>query len=123
MHPARGLRVWEAASELADDVRHTVSRLPRGQRYKLVDQLVRAADSIAATIAEGSGRKTVADQLNYYHMALASTSETLNHLKRCLSASLLSRRVYHRLANHASVTHRMLSRLIRKLEGYNGPEI
>jgi four helix bundle protein len=67
MHPARGLKAWDAADRLADEVRAAIDKVRRGrQRYKLIDQLCRAADAISLHISEGSGRKTVADQVHFY---------------------------------------------------------
>ena len=116
VHPAGGIRAWEAASLLADEVRAEARRIPYGARYGLVDQLVRAADAISANIAEGSGRKTVPDRLTFFHTALSSARETLTHLTRCFKAKLFNLRTYRRLTNRARVTHSMLAALIRTLE-------
>jgi four helix bundle protein len=116
MHPARGLKAWEAADKLANEVREAVERFPFKRSYGLAGQLCRAADSVAANIAEGSGRKTKSDQVHFYRIGLASAQETMNSLKRARGAKLMDDRVYYRLANRAFVTHALLSALIRKLE-------
>src|SRR4051812_9075425 len=41
----------------------------------LRDQLQRAASGICLTLAEGSGKRTRADQNRYFYMALGSTRE------------------------------------------------
>lgn len=116
MHPANGLKAWDAADLLADEVRAAVTRFPRGSAFGIAKQLCASADSIAANIAEGSGRKTGPDQVHFYHTGLASTKETLNHLKRARGARLMDDRTYYRLTNRAAVTHSLLSALIRKLD-------
>lgn len=101
---------------LADEVRAALAGAPSGRRYRLCDQLCRAADSISANIAEGAGRSTVADRLRFYHMGLSSAKETLNFLKRARAAKLFDDRNYFHLSNRTSVTHSLLSALIRKLD-------
>jgi len=115
VHPARGLKAWEAADLLADEVRAALARAPTGRRYRLCDQLGRAADSISANISEGAGRPTVPDRLRFYYMGLSSAKETLNFLKRARAAKLLDDRTYFQLTNRTSVTHSLLSALIRKI--------
>jgi four helix bundle protein len=117
MHPARGLRAWEAASLLADEVRTAVARFPKGNRYGVVDQLVRAAGSIGANIAEGSARRSKSDRLNFYGMARSSASETLHHLKDCRDADLLDRKTYWQLENRTAITHMLVAALIRQQGG------
>lgn len=118
MHPARGLKAWDAADRLADEVRAAIAKVRRGrQRYKLIDQLCRSADAISLHISEGSGRKTVADQVHFYVMGRSSAQEVLTAVKRARRARLFDDRTYYRLANLATVTHNLTSALIRKLGG------
>jgi four helix bundle protein len=51
-----------------------VANLPRGRAY-LIDQLQRAATSIAANIAEGAGEFSRRDKARFYRMALRSATE------------------------------------------------
>jgi four helix bundle protein len=115
MHPGRGLKAWEAANLLADEVRAAVANLPHGKRFGIASQLARAADSIAANIAEGCGRQTIPDQTLFYNRAISSAQEVLTFLKRARAAKLIDLRTYHRLTNRASVTHSLLAALIRSL--------
>lgn len=115
MHPARGLKAWEAADLLADEVRAAVANFPRGRSYRLRDQLCAAADSIAANISEGSAGQSIPERLRFYRSALASAQETLTFLKRARGAKLMDSRTYFRLANRTTVTHSMIAALIRRL--------
>ena len=115
MHPSRGLKAWEAADLLADEVRAAVERFPRGRRFGIASRLVRAADSMAANISEGCGRETIPDQIRFYNTGVSSAQETLNFLGRARKAHLLDRRTYFRLTDRTTVTYSLLSALIRKL--------
>ena len=59
----------------ADDV---AEKLPRGRRY-LKDQLRRAANSIAANIAEGVGEYSPAEKARFYRIARRSAVECASH--------------------------------------------
>jgi four helix bundle protein len=120
VHPARGLKAWEAADLLADEIRAAVACFPRGRRFGIASQLVRAADSIGANISEGCGRQTVPDQIRFYNTGISSAQETLNFLKRARKANLLDPRTYFRLTNRTTVTYSLLSALIRKLSDDDG---
>jgi len=115
VHPARGLKAWEAASLLADEVRAAVTRFPRGESFGIASQLVRAADSVGANIAEGCGRQSSRDQVRFYNMGISSAQETLHFLKRARGAKLMNLRTYYQLTNRTSVTHSLLAALIRTL--------
>jgi four helix bundle protein len=114
VHPGRGLKAWEAANMLAEDVRNALKVVPR-REFRLADQLTRSADAIAAIISEGCGRRTVPDQLRYYRMAQSETNETQTHLRRA-RGRLLDLGTFYRLSNRATVTYRLIGALMKSLE-------
>lgn len=76
----REMPVWQNAFNLSIDVFKLTSSLPRSEDYGLTSQLRRAANSIAANIAEGFGRNTSKDKNQFYIIARGSAFETQNHL-------------------------------------------
>ena len=54
MQDFRKLRVWERAHLLALDVRRATREFPRAGFGELKSQMIRAAESIATNIVEGS---------------------------------------------------------------------
>lgn len=74
------LDVWKKARELKKQIEALAAILPSEEKYKLTDQIIRAARSINANIAEGHGRFTFKDQLHFCVQARGSLSELLNHL-------------------------------------------
>ncbi len=65
------LVVYQKAVDFADGVCTVTEQFPRGYGF-LVDQLNRAALSIASNIAEGNGRFTVPDRKNFFGIARGS---------------------------------------------------
>jgi four helix bundle protein len=52
----RDLIVWQKAMDLVVEIYRLTDRFPRTEQYGLVSQMTRAAVSVPANIAEGSGR-------------------------------------------------------------------
>jgi four helix bundle protein len=85
----RDLRVWQEAVTVADDVARRVAHWPSFERWSLGIQLVRAAESIAANIAEGAGRETWADKRRLYIIARGSLYETEHWILRAEALGLM----------------------------------
>ncbi len=69
------IKAWQKADDLAVDVYETTKSFPRDQLYSLTNQMQRAAVSVAANIAEGSGRRTLADYIRFLYIAKGSLTE------------------------------------------------
>ena len=54
--------------------------LPRDEKYRLGDQLIRASRSTTANIAEGYGRNHYLDNAKFCRNAMGSCYEVLDHL-------------------------------------------
>ena len=84
------LKVYQAAEELADLIWDVVSEWEPFARDTVGKQLVRAADSIGANIAEGQGRQSFADNKRFVRIARGSLNETRHFLRRAHKRKLLS---------------------------------
>jgi hypothetical protein len=71
------LLVYQKAMDFSDSVCAFTKTFPRGF-YFLVDQLNRAALSIAANIAEGNGRFTIRDRKNFFGLCRIFLVVTIN---------------------------------------------
>lgn len=68
------LEVYQKAVDFADEIAGITENFPRGYGF-LVDQLNRAALSIATNLAEGNGRFTKPDRRNFFTIARGSAQE------------------------------------------------
>jgi len=73
------LDVYKVTLDFVVSADGVAQNLPRGRRY-LKDQLLRAANSIAANIAEGVGEYSVAEKARFYRIAKRSAVECASHL-------------------------------------------
>src|SRR5689334_18692896 len=81
MQDARNLVVAEFAHRLAvATYRHTES-FPAAERFGITAQMRRAAVSIASNIAEGCGRRSNRELLQFLYIALGSASELTCQLR------------------------------------------
>jgi four helix bundle protein len=72
----RDLEVWQRSVDLAVEVHRTTRQFPREERFELTSQLRKAVVSISSNIAEGSGRSTTKDLLNFLSTSRGSLRET-----------------------------------------------
>ena len=84
------------------------------RRYVISDQLLRAALSVAANIAEGQGKLSKADNVRHLAIARGSLCELLTILAS-RSVRALSAPEIERAEGFADEVGRMLTCLIRKL--------
>jgi four helix bundle protein len=84
------LEVYKLAIALADELYATVARWPSFARYSLGSQLVRAADSVGANIAEATGRWHVPDKRRVLFIARGSLCEAEHWIPRAESRGLLT---------------------------------
>lgn len=84
------LRIYLAAETLADLIWDVVARWEPLARDTVGRQLIHAADSIGANIAEGYGRQTYADNRRFVGIARGSLCETRHFLRRAHKRGLLS---------------------------------
>jgi four helix bundle protein len=109
------LHVYQKSVDFADAVCNTTRQFARGY-YFLADQLNRAAVSIAANIAEGNGRFTIADRRNFFGIARGSVRECVPLLEIAVRRQLIPADVHRRLRADLEEISLMLSGLIRGLE-------
>ena len=85
------LKVYAMSEDLADLVWTAVTAWDPFARSTIGHQLVRAADSIGANIAEGYGRASPADHSRLIRIARGSLYETRHFLRRADKRGLLTR--------------------------------
>jgi four helix bundle protein len=83
------LAVYQLAERLADEVWTMASNWATLPRDTVGKQLIRAADSIGANIAEGVGRGSFQDNRRFIRVARGSLNETKHWLRRAYKRGLL----------------------------------
>jgi four helix bundle protein len=115
--PHKKLDLWRAAMELAVTIYQVTDLFPREERYGLTDQIRRASSSVPSNIAEGAGRQTRKEFINYLHIAQGSLSELDTHLELARRLGYLGQDSWTALDGKVERIDKMLSGLIRHQRG------
>ena len=84
------LEVYRLSEDLADAVWGLVIEWDGFAKQTVGGQLVRAADSVGANIAEGAGRGTFKDNARFVRVGRGSLNETRHFLRRAFRRKLLT---------------------------------
>ena len=109
------LRIYQLSEKLADRIWESVSRWDGFAKNTVGKQLVRAADSIGANIAEGSGRGSSQDYRRYLRISRGSLYETLHWLRRTYIRKLLTAKQISELRSIISELSPMLNAYLRSV--------
>lgn len=109
----KAIKAWQKSDDLAVKVYEVTQGFPRHQLYTLTNQMQRAAISVPANIAEGSGRSTVADYLRFLYIARGSLFELEYYLHLARRLGYLDEEAYKAVASLQSETAKILAGFIK----------
>ncbi|MBI2409470.1 four helix bundle protein [Candidatus Kaiserbacteria bacterium] len=110
----RELEVYQRAQELFPKVYALVRNWNQLDQRELGSQMIRAANSIHANIAEGHAKSTL-DFKRYISISLGSCDEICGHLKDAANIGLVSLERSRELANEYEIVGKQLTRLKQSL--------
>jgi four helix bundle protein len=87
----RDLLVWQKGMDLAQATYKLTKLFPKTEEYRLTSQLVRAAASVPANIAEGNCRATRKDYAHFISIARGSVAEVETFLELAVRIELITR--------------------------------
>ena len=105
------LEVYQLSEQLADAIWEIVLTWDFFAKDTIGKQLVRAADSIGANIAEGTGRGSYQDNARFITIARGSLTETQHWLRRAHNRQLLT-------TDQVSILKPLIDTLAPKLNAY-----
>ncbi len=85
------LKVWQEAKKLVVDVYNLLDSFPQFEKYALCDQIRRAIVSVPSNIAEGSGRKSLKEQIHFLEISYGSLMEAYNQLLIAVDLTYISK--------------------------------
>jgi four helix bundle protein len=111
----RNLTVWQRSVELALQVYRLTARFPESERFGLTNQLRRASVSIASNIAEGYGRSTRGEYMQFLGHARGSSSEVETQLVIARGLGLGGKDALRQTEELCSEVGRMLGGMMKSL--------
>lgn len=102
--------------DLARDVYALARQMPKQEEYRLTGQMIRAAVSIAANIAERHARATRKDYANFVSIAKGSAAELETLVLLACHAELVPNDATQVILERTERVARMLTRLRARLK-------
>jgi len=112
MQDTKNLLVAEHAHQLAVAIYRHTEAFPPSERFGLSSQMRRAAVSIASNIAEGCGRRSNRELLQFLYFATGSASELACQLRIATELGYGDQLSAGKLGDESRRVARMLTRLI-----------
>ena len=113
------LEIWQKSMDFVDRVYLFSEGFPAKEKFSLTDQLRRAAVSLPANIAEGAGRNSKKEFLQFLSITRGSLYETITLLMIAKKRGYLDDSKYNELLGNLDSISKMLSRLISSLRTIN----
>jgi four helix bundle protein len=107
------LETWQVARELRRDVYAVCKAFPKDETYGLTSQIKRAASSVTANIAEGFGRFSYQENIQFCRQSRGSVYEVRDHLFTAADEGFLSKEKLGELDAKAISVIKLLNGYIR----------
>ena len=109
------LKVYQISRELVKDIYIIQKEFPKEERYALCDQVKRAAVSITANLAEGSGRQSIREKIHFIEIAFGSMTEVFCELQTACDLNYITTEQFDSLRPKFTEVAKMLSGLRNSL--------
>jgi four helix bundle protein len=110
------LKVWERAHKLTLDVYLQTKDFPKEEIYGLANQMRRSSASIPTNIAEGCGRNSKAEMVQFFNIGVGSSSELEYQLLLAHDLHNLNNDIYLELSKETVELRKMLYSFIKKIK-------
>lgn len=110
------LTAWQKAHKLAIEVYKATDLFPESEKFVLVSQIRRSVISITSNIAEGFSRQGIKEKIQFYYLALGSTTELQNQLLLARDLKYLENKKFQELAQQTIEVHKLINGLIKSLK-------
>ena len=122
MKTHKDLDVWKKSLDLVDIIYETQVFLPKTEQYGISSQMTRSAISIPSNIAEGCGRNSNKELLQFLNIARGSLAELETQVLICKRRKWISENQYSEINTLMESIGKMLSKFVSSLRNaYNKP--
>ena len=110
------LRVWQRALDLSEEIELLTKKFPSNEKYVLVDQIKRAADSVSLNIAEGSTNQSNAEFKRFLIYSVRSNVEVVGSIHLGKRRKIIQTEDFDRIYKMCEEIHAMLIALKNSLQ-------
>lgn len=112
------LIVWQEGHKLVIQIYKITKVFPKHELFSLTDQIRRAVISVTSNIAEGFGRQTVKEKIQFYYLAQGSLIEVKNQLIISKDIGYLNTNAFNQIFKQSNTVHKLLQGLIKKSKSF-----
>jgi four helix bundle protein len=112
----KDLRAWQEARKLRVEIYRLTQSFPKEEAYGLTSQMRRAAVSTTANLAEGYGRFSYQENVQFCRHSRASVYELRDHFTTALDANYISEVQFAELEKQAMDVILLLNGYIRSTQ-------
>ena len=113
MRTHKDLDVWKLSIEFVTEIYVLTMRFPKEEQFGLTNQIRRASVSNPSNIAEGAGRRSDKEFLQFLYISMGSIQEIDTQLLISLNLNYLTKSEYEILLTKLDQISKMLSGLIK----------
>jgi four helix bundle protein len=107
------LETWKHARVLRNELYRVVKEFPQEEKFGLAAQIRRAASSVTVNLAEGYGRYSYQENVQFCRVSRGSLYELRDHLTTALDAGYIPKARYDELDAMAISAVRLVNGYIR----------
>ena len=109
------MEVWKFCRELRNKLTKLAKNLPEEEKFRLTDQIIRAARSVTNNLAEGYGRFHYQENIQFCRQGRGSLYELIDHLIVCLDEKYLNNEQFSNYRNNCIRGIQLINGYIRYL--------
>lgn len=115
VHRFEDLEIWKLARQLSVDIFELTQTLPLSKDFSLKDQMNRSSGSIMDNIAEGFGRNSRLEFIQFLSISSGSATELLSQLYRSLDKKYISEEKFNDLYEKTNALYKKINGFIKYL--------
>ena len=115
-HNFKELKSWQLSRVIVLSIYKTTKLFPNDEKFGLISQMRRAAVSISSNIAEGCGRRTEKELIQFLHIALGSSYELETQLILSSDLEFIDNSILNNTTSSLQELQRILHGHIKSLE-------
>lgn len=112
----KDLQVWQKSMGLVKALYELVESFPDKERYRLTDQICRAAVSIPSNLSEGSARLSTKEFIRFIRIALGSSAELETQIELAYLLGYISEEKKNEIIFKVVGVGKMLTRLEQSMQ-------
>ena len=116
MHKFQELKVWQKAMDMSVSIYRCTENLPNTEKFGLISQIRRSTISICSNIAEGAGRNTKGEFIQFLGIANGSAYELQTQIELAYRLTFLNKEIKDGLVAEIEEIEKMLYNLIKSLK-------